>query len=153
MKIVLLAFAFRLVLWFGVSALYQGQNISTFAGDPKEYYELSQNLRVDPAKSAQFHYTHWYERMPLYVGFLWILTPKIALFVQMLIGSSGVYMMYKMNHKAGIVWNFWEAGYSIIFLKETLLFAAIIFVIYQFKKPKVIADRGILKSGEPTTAK
>lgn len=137
MKIVLLAFSFRFLLWMCLVISYQGQNPSTFGGDTYEYYQLSKNLEVDPIRGEQFHYTKWYERNTLYVAFLHYAQPY-GLFIQMLIGSIGVMLMYRMNHKAGIFWNFWEAGYSILYNKECLMFALIIFIIYKVRNGRHI---------------
>lgn len=133
MKIVLLAFSFRVILWVVLTLAYQGNNVSTFGGDPNEYYQLSQTLTVNPIEGKKFHYTHWYERNAVYVAFLWAFRTPYALFIQMFIGSLGVLMMFKMNWKAGIFWNFWEAGYSVLYNKEAIMFTLIIFIIYKFR--------------------
>ena len=139
MKIFLSAFCFRYLLWVFLVLAYRGNNTaigsnpSTMGGDTMEYYSASQNLEIDPIRGYQFHYTKWYERNTVYVFFLWVFRTPYALFIQMLISSIGVLLMFKMNWKAGIFWNFWEAGYSILYNKEAIMFALIIFIIYKFR--------------------
>jgi hypothetical protein len=136
MKIITLAFVFRVILYFSLCLIYPHQNIGIFSGtDDREYfYMANNNLQVLPDSTRQFQYTHWYQRTPIYTLFLYVLTPQIALFVQMFIGSIGVWLMWKMNKWAGFTWNVWECGYDMIYFKESLLFALIIFIIYLFSK-------------------
>jgi hypothetical protein len=137
MRIVILAFIIRVIFYMTLCVIYPTENISTRAGDPEEYYYMAtHHLDVMQERAQRFHYQYWYQRTPLYTLFLYLLTPQIAVFIQMLIGSIGVYLMYLMNKKAGYIWMFYEIPYSIIFLKECLMYALIITIIYKFKGNK-----------------
>jgi hypothetical protein len=132
MKIFIIAILIRLTIFVGLSLAFKGQNVSTFAGDPLEYYLNAQNLSKSDQYHAEWEYTYWWERSPLYVLFLWFFTPNVALYIQIFISSLGVYWMWKINTRAGWIWNLYECWYPILFLKESIVFAMMIFIVYKF---------------------
>jgi len=135
MRIFIVAILLRLAILYGLSLTYPSINISyDMHMDAREYYHNAQHLTKGDAKTDwQTTYTHWWERSPLYVLFLWFFNP-VAVYVQILISSFGVYLLWRMNWKAGWVWNIYECWYSIIFLKESITFALMIFIYYRIFK-------------------
>lgn len=141
MRIIIFAFIFRLVLYVSLTLIFPNEYIATsrIKSDPEEFnYTATHNLEVPKYLKMDFPLNHWYEHNPVYVLFLWILTPGIALYVQIFIASIGVWLMWKMNHTAGIIWNFYSCWYDIIFLKESLMFSFLIMIIYKFTKKEAI---------------
>lgn len=115
--------------------------------DAREYYSNAQNLSKGNAETDWSNtYTRWWERSPLYVLFLWFFTPGIAIYIQMIVSSIGVYFMWKMNTKAGWCWNFYECWYSILFLKEAIVFALMIYIYYRINRKE---QNAILHTARP----
>jgi hypothetical protein len=131
MKTFLFALLTRILLFVILYCSFPNQNISALRGDPLEYYNNAQNLE-NTRTNPEIVYTYWWERSPLYTLFIHIFNPY-AIFAQMIIGSLGVVWMWRMNKKAGLIWSFWECWYSIIYYKECLMYAMIIFIIYKVK--------------------
>lgn len=132
MKIFIFAILTRVVLGTVLTLYYPDQNISIRQGDSIEYYNNAQDLE-NTKTNPEIVYTYWWERSPLYTLFIHIFNPY-AIFIQIIIGSLGVFWMWKMNRKAGLVWNFWECWYSLIYYKECLMYATIICIIYKVKE-------------------
>jgi hypothetical protein len=138
MKIFLIAIVTRLIILIGLCLALPNENISLRGGDPLEYYSNAQNLTKSDKIPLEYidTYSHWWERSPIYVFFLWFFTPGIALYIQIFISSLGVYWMWKMNKKAGWIWNFYECWYPVLFLKESIVFAMMIYIIYRVENKK-----------------
>jgi hypothetical protein len=133
------AFFMRILLYCFLCLYFSPQNPARFAGDPNEFYLNAQHLTVSTEMKHEWEYTSVLERKPVYTFFLWIFTPDVAIFVQMLIGSIGVLLMYRMNKKAGIIWNFYGCWYDVIFLAESLIFFMMILTIYKYKSKNELA--------------
>jgi hypothetical protein len=132
MKIFITAILMRWTIAVILLLSFQGQDFSALSGDPLEYYKNAQHLE-NANINPELNYTYWWERSPLYTLFIHITSP-LTILVQIVIGSLGVYWMWKINPAAGWIWNFWEWGYSLLYYKECLMYALIIFIIYKVKE-------------------
>ena len=101
--------------------------------DAHEYYDISKDFQVHEARAAQMGYNHWYERTPLYV--LWLHITGRDTYYQIFLSLLGVYLMYRMNRRAGWLWCF--APESLIrscqYSKESVMIPLVIIAIYFFR--------------------
>lgn len=143
--IFIIALILRTIIYTSLKS--SGDNPEFLFFDSIEYYTVSQNLTVPSfitnhlgASGHILGYTHWYERTPAYMLFLHIVTVNNAIWLQILLSSIGVVLMYKMNSIAGYIWCVYPVSVfnSFQFMKETLLIFLIILAVFYLRDKKMI---------------
>lgn len=113
-----------------------GTYMSYFRVDSMEYYQTSINFEPPEIIRLLLGYNYWYERTPAYILFLHLIHREI--FIQIIISSFSVVLLYRINKIAGWLWCFYlqEIMYSFQYAKESLLLFFIILSIYYLKNNK-----------------
>jgi hypothetical protein len=134
LKIFIAALGLRLFVHILLNLIFTEPAIVSF--DSEEYVRNSYNLEVWDKATEKMGYTEWYQRTPGYTLFLYIVGTKLAIYLQLIISSLSVFLMYRMNKTAGKIWLFYpmELLHPSMYMKETLLIFIIISIIYVFKK-------------------
>lgn len=128
----------RTLLWiFGVAfAVRLALHVAytpPLIGDAHEYYYNSQTL---DNTVGQFPYEHWYQRSPVYTGFLH-LTGQ-SLLVQILLAALTCVVLELLYRRAGWAYAFYPPGimYANVYMKETLLIFLFVLVAYLLRNHK-----------------
>ena len=123
LTVFLVAFVIRLGLYLAYTP--------PLVGDAEEYYINSQTLENT---ARHFPYEHWYQRTPVYMGFLHICHQNLL--PQIVLSAATCSLVESMYPYGGWVYALYTPGimYSNVYMKETLLVFLFVLAAFLFRR-------------------